>query len=312
MNLLTAFAVALKHKLRFEPYTDYEDLASLVGHLDTFAQAATRDDPANPHSAVPHRHNRLKAAGEYLGVSFARSNPRKIIKRAKRPLGDLPLEILGYLAAFTDEIIGNGMLTIPMQQTLAYNNIAALNDVLTGTDRVLSTPLPIAYAIAIAQITWLYVLLLPFQLYSVLGWVAIPATLAASWIILGILFIGHEIENPFGTDVNDLPLDIYCAQIAAELDIVAATDRSHLRSAFWVETPENKVMWPLSQSGWPTWLHRGERLVRDAVRQKTEIGLEQRKGISGLKKEKSGDRVGEIWPGGGKGSAGGTTAVGSV
>lgn len=116
LNLLTAFAVALKHKLRFEPYTNYEDLNSLVGHLDTFAFHATQD---TPDAALKHRPNSFKAVGEYLGVSFAASNPRKAIKKAKRPLGNLPLEIMGYLASYIDEIIENGQLSVPMQQTLA-------------------------------------------------------------------------------------------------------------------------------------------------------------------------------------------------
>ena len=82
----------------------------------------------------------------------------------------------------------------------------AINDVLTGTERVLNTPLPIEHSIAIEQITWVYILLLPFQLYKPLGWVTISGTLFAAYIILGIALIGREIENPFGNDVNDLPL----------------------------------------------------------------------------------------------------------
>lgn len=68
---------------------------------------------------MKRRPNKFKEMGEYLGVSFAASNPRKAIKKAKRPLGNLPLEIMGYLASFIDEIIDNGQLPIPMQQTLA-------------------------------------------------------------------------------------------------------------------------------------------------------------------------------------------------
>lgn len=55
-----------------------------------------------------------------------------------------------------------------------------LNEVLTGTERVLDTPLPTAYSIAISQITWIYVLVLPFQLYNPLGWITIPASLGKS------------------------------------------------------------------------------------------------------------------------------------
>lgn len=291
LNLITAFAVSLKHKLRFEPYTGYDDIASLVGHLDTFAGHATNE---TPEEAVPRQPGKLKATGEYLGISFATSNPRKAIKKATRPLGNLPLEILSYIASYLDEIIENGQLTVPMQQTIACklfyhfvhryaladngtsvdNNIAALNDILTGTERVLTTPLPIAYAIAISQITFVYVFLLPFQLYGELKWVTIPATVAAGYIILGLLFIGREIENPFGQDVNDLPLENYCAQIASEMDIVASKRKP--RSGDWMENLDNKVLWPLSQSGWNVWLNRGEYNLRQAIKAKTELGFEDR------------------------------------
>lgn len=122
INLITAFAVAVKHKLRFEPYTNYEDISSLVGHLDTFAYHATRE---TPDLALRRRVNLAKEMGEYLGISFAASNPRKAIKKAKRPLGNLPLEILSYLASYIDETVENGQLTIPMQQTLACTLILA-------------------------------------------------------------------------------------------------------------------------------------------------------------------------------------------
>lgn len=52
-----------------------------------------------------------------------------------------------------------------------------LNDIQANTDRILNTPLPLAYAIAISQLTWVYILILPFQLYTTLGMVAIPGTL---------------------------------------------------------------------------------------------------------------------------------------
>lgn len=116
LNLLTAFAVALKHKLRFEPYTGYEDLANLIGHLDTFAGHATAE---TPEQAAIRRPGRVKAVGEYLGISFATSNPRKAIKKATRPLGNLPLEILTYLSSYLDELIDNGQLTVPIYHTIA-------------------------------------------------------------------------------------------------------------------------------------------------------------------------------------------------
>lgn len=111
MNLILAFAVALKHKLRFEPDVAYEDLAGLAGHLDTFAR-----DAHDPDALKPKKKNVWKAGGEYLGVSFAESNPRKAIKRAKKPLGHLPLEILNHLSAYIDSCVKNETLTSALHQ----------------------------------------------------------------------------------------------------------------------------------------------------------------------------------------------------
>jgi hypothetical protein len=114
MNLILAFAVALKHKLRFEPDIAYEDLAGLVGHLDTFAKEA--HDRTN---LQPPKKSSWKAFGEYLGVSFAESNPRKLVKRSKKPLGHLPLEILNHLSAYIDRCIANGTLSVTLHQSQA-------------------------------------------------------------------------------------------------------------------------------------------------------------------------------------------------
>ncbi|KAJ5743000.1 hypothetical protein N7533_010102 [Penicillium manginii] len=261
MNLILSFAVALKHKLRFEPDIAYEDLAGLAGHLDTFARDAHDRNIINPKAKTL-----WKSAGEYLGVSFAESNPRKLIKRSKKPIGHLPLEILNHLSAYVDSIVANGTLVSTLHQGQAITMLAVFNEVLTGTERVLDTPLPTAYSIAIAQISWIYVLVLPFQLYASLRWVTIPASMVAAYIILGLATIGSEIENPFGQDVNDLPLEVYCRQIALELDVITATPRPNVED--FMTRADNLVLFPLSQNGYDEWKDRSVEDIRGALRAK--------------------------------------------
>ncbi|KAE8313018.1 Bestrophin, RFP-TM, chloride channel-domain-containing protein [Aspergillus transmontanensis] len=261
MNLILAFAVALKHKLRFEPDIAYDDLAGLVGYLDTFAK-----DAHDRQRLQPQRKSLWKSTGEYLGVSFAESNPRKLIKRSKKPLGHLPLEILNHLSAYIDRCIANETLNISLHQAQAINSLATLNEVVTGTERVLDTPLPTAYSIAIAQIAWIYVMSLPFQLYNTLTWVTIPGSIIAAYIILGLATIGSEIENPFGHDVNDLPLDTYCRQIALELDIITATPAPRVDD--FIMRDDNLVLYPLSTDGYNDWKDRSVEEIRAALRTK--------------------------------------------
>jgi ion channel-forming bestrophin family protein len=112
MNLVVAFSVSLKHKLRFEPYTHYDDIVDLVDHIDTLAKEATQEDVMGLN-----KQGFFHTIGSHLGLSFATSNPRKALKRSKRPLGNLPLEILCYLSAYVDELVANGQLPVGMQQT---------------------------------------------------------------------------------------------------------------------------------------------------------------------------------------------------
>ncbi|PTB59125.1 hypothetical protein M431DRAFT_74112 [Trichoderma harzianum CBS 226.95] len=272
MNLVVAYAISLKHSLRFEPYTAYQDIEHLVGHLDTFAKSATSTMPLNGGVG---KKNFFKSIGDYLGLSFAASNPRKQLKKAEKPLGNLPLEILNHLAVTIDDLVSRGQLPVPMQQTLAYNNLAALNDAYTGCQRVLNTPLPIAYGILFQQITWLYVVLLPFQMVAVLHWITIPATTVASYIILGLLFIGQEIENPFGHDVNDLPLDSYCEQIALDMDIIAS--HSNYKPEDFFFSSENVPLWPVSGAAADTWLQRSESKLAETIRTKPNKTFEWRR-----------------------------------
>lgn len=260
LNLLNAFAVSLKHHLRFEPSVEYSDLQPYIAHLQTFAGKADQ-------SVLQKRKESLwKAVGEYLGVSFAESNPRKLIKRSKDNLGNLPLEILTYLSAYFETCFTNDTLKTGVHQVQVMVQMASLTDVLTGTERVLNTPLPLAYSIAISQVTHLYVLALPFQLFKLLGWITIPGTIVAAYIILGLTHIGYEIEDPFGDDVNDLPLDTYCRELAADIDVL--TSMPAPESKEFIEASQNKVLFPLSNGEYKSWEAKSVEEIRAALREK--------------------------------------------
>lgn len=239
----------MKHKLRFEPEYDYKDIKSLIENLDTFAKRA--HDPNSPPAKTRPA---IKTWAAYIGVPGAEDNPMKALKRSNKHHGHLPLEILNYLSSYLESVIQNETLKTSCMQTVAINSLGIMTDTLTGCERILMTPLPAAYNIAISQITWLYVLVLPFQLYSTLNWVAIPGTIVAAYIILGIAAIGREIENPFGRDVNDLDLDRYCNSLAMELDMLIS--KPPAKAADFVHRDDNLVLWPLSQGGYNSWNSR--------------------------------------------------------
>jgi putative membrane protein len=160
-------------------------------------------------------------------------------------------------------------------------SLAALTDTQASAERVLTTPLPIGYNILISQIVLLYVYLLPFQLWPSLHWVTIPGTIAAAYIIVGLAAIGNELENPFGNDVNDLPLDSYCMELAKELDTLTSVPAPKFSQVLkggkeggmgGVLSDENRVLWPLSSSGYGEWVNRSESDIRSALKAKVVVG----------------------------------------
>lgn len=87
----------------------------------------------------------------------------------------------------------------------------ALMDVLGGCERIKSTPLVHSYRISIHHLIVAYLVALPWTLENV-PWSPGVAFVAA-WFLLGVEMVAADIEDPFGREPDDLPLDTICANI---------------------------------------------------------------------------------------------------
>ncbi len=90
---------------------------------------------------------------------------------------------------------------------------ALLIDCIGACERIHKTPLPFAYVVHLRRALVLYCGTLPFALLGKFGWGTIPISFLVAIVLFGIEEIGVEIEDPFGTDDNDLPLENICASI---------------------------------------------------------------------------------------------------
>ena len=102
------------------------------------------------------------------------------------------------------------------QLTAMLKLLDAMVDVLGGCERILKTPIPVAYSIHLKQLLLIYCLTLPFQLVTELAWWTAPIVSVISFTVFGIEQI--EIENPFGLDANDLPLESICKTIQINIE----------------------------------------------------------------------------------------------
>lgn len=97
------------------------------------------------------------------------------------------------------------------------NNVQLLIDYLGSCERIHKTPLPFAYVVHLRRALILYCMTLPFALIESYGWSTILDTALIAYIFFGIEEIGVEIEDPFGEDDNDLPLEQICYTIESNL-----------------------------------------------------------------------------------------------
>lgn len=133
-----------------------------------------------------------------------------------------PLEIAFWIGEYLQYQYDRKCLDV-YQLTTLQKLVNDLIDILGGCERILKTPMPLAYSIKLKQLLLIYCLLLPFQLVSGLGWWTGPALAFISLILLGIEEIGAEIEEPFGLDPNDLPLDLICATMLRNVEDLIMT-----------------------------------------------------------------------------------------
>ncbi|MBD2593320.1 hypothetical protein H6G74_03130 [Nostoc spongiaeforme FACHB-130] len=130
---------------------------------------------------------------------------------------NMPLEISRLLGNYLQQEYKRGLLT-NYQLTSIHTLMNNLMDNVGGCERILKTPIPPAYVIHLNQLVFIYCLILPFQFVKDLGlWTGLFVALV-SFALFGIEEIGVEIENPFGYDHNDLPLDKICQTIKSNIE----------------------------------------------------------------------------------------------
>lgn len=134
-----------------------------------------------------------------------------------KSMNNPPLEIAFWIEDYLHEQYERNCLDV-YQLTGMKELINSMIDVLGGCERILKTPIPLAYAIHLKQLLLLYCLALPFQMVNDLAWGTGPVVALISFTLFGIEEIGIEIENPFEHDTNDLPLDSICATMQRNID----------------------------------------------------------------------------------------------
>ena len=100
---------------------------------------------------------------------------------------------------------------------LMDNKLDELAHVLGGCERLASTPVPFAYTLILQRTVYLFCTLLPFALVGDLHYMTPFVSVFISYTFLSWDSLAEELEDPFGTSANDLPLNAMCNTIERNL-----------------------------------------------------------------------------------------------
>lgn len=111
-----------------------------------------------------------------------------------------------------------------IQQSILIQKINDLIDILGKCERIKNTPIPSAYTYLLNFLIYLYVIILPFSLVDDIGWFCVPLVILLYYILMSIVITSEEIEEPFGYDLNDLPMDKIALTIKSNIEEIVTHD----------------------------------------------------------------------------------------
>ena len=103
-------------------------------------------------------------------------------------------------------------LAVSIDATLSSMTAAA-----ASCERIKGTPIPFSYTLLLHRTAYLYCFLLPFGLVDTIGFMTPFVVAIVAYTFFGLDALGDEIEEPFGLEANDLPLDTLCRAIEINL-----------------------------------------------------------------------------------------------
>lgn len=104
--------------------------------------------------------------------------------------------------------------------------LAALSNVQAACERIAATPVPFAYSLLLHRTAHVFCLSLPLALAGTMGWWTLLPSALVGYTFFGLDALGDQLEDPFGTEPNDLPLEAMLRTI--EREMLAALGESDL------------------------------------------------------------------------------------
>ena len=128
-----------------------------------------------------------------------------------------PNTIAKYMHLKIEELRDRGELS-ETQQWLLNEEMRSFTNNCGACERIKNTPIPYSYNLFLKKIIFLYVISIPFAFGPEFRYATIAISMMLLYVFASIELIAEEIEDPFGDDDNDLPLEDICGRIKNNLE----------------------------------------------------------------------------------------------
>lgn len=128
----------------------------------------------------------------------------------------IPNQVAALMYRHTQDLLEENKIT--GEQLLFINaELQSFTDICGGCERIKNTPIPYSYSVFIKKFIIFYVATLPFGFVFSLGYFVIPIVGFIFYVLASLELIAEEIEEPFGADENDLPLEKMARSIQSHI-----------------------------------------------------------------------------------------------
>jgi putative membrane protein len=124
----------------------------------------------------------------------------------------LPNRVMKAIFLEVQELVTTGSIT---HEQLLYINeeLRSFTDQTGVCERIRKTPIPYSYSLYLKKIIFIYVFTMPIGFVREFGYWSMCIVSLVFYVFGSIEILAEEIEDPFGTDANDLPTDQICESI---------------------------------------------------------------------------------------------------
>jgi putative membrane protein len=127
-------------------------------------------------------------------------------------INHIPNYIAQKIYTYTKDMYEKKYVTDNIYLTLD-EQVKQFTDIVGGCERIKKTPIPYSYNLFLKKFIFVYTMTLPLGLATRFDYWSIPLSIFVLYILCSLEILAAEIEDPFGEDANDLPVDDICATI---------------------------------------------------------------------------------------------------